>query len=100
MIKVSGHSDDLIEIEGDINEEFSWDDEEMYLAFSDGTVLSIDYTDSGNWRINKIANGTASYDKIETSGLGKDYSDIVTLGGQNPIKFLWVVCGKMAMRGK
>jgi len=40
MLKVYGASDDLIEIKGDIREEFSrYDSEGDYLAFSDGTVL-------------------------------------------------------------
>lgn len=51
-VTIYGASDDLIEIEGDIREEFNPPyDEEAVLAFSDGTVLRMKYGDSGVWRI-------------------------------------------------
>lgn len=91
-IKIYGASDDLIEIEGDITEEFSHysDDEPFYLGFSDGTVLSIDYNYEGFWRINRLSIGSAEYSKHEGMDDSSDYSDIVTLKGD--IK--WAVGGK------
>ena len=49
---VYGASDDLVEIEGGISEEFNpSDDGPNYLAFSNGTVLGIEYTKLGVWKI-------------------------------------------------
>ncbi len=50
---VYGASDDLIEVEGAIREEFTAnrDGEANLLAFSDGTLLEVTYTDAGIWRI-------------------------------------------------
>ena len=101
-VKVSGGSDDLIEVEGDITAEFN--EEEACLAFSDGTVLHVEYTNAGLWRINRAVEGSASYSKWEaTDSDSKEYSDVVTLGagdavGRGAVALLWVVCGKIELR--
>ncbi len=41
--EVFGHSDDLIELEGDLSEEFIGGEKPCLLIFSDGTVLTIKY---------------------------------------------------------
>ncbi len=90
--KVYGTSDDLIEIEGAIREEFNPhdDDEPSFLAFSDGTVLSIEYTRSGIWAIHRVQAGSAAYSKTDNLGEDSDqYTDTVTLRGD--IK--WCVFG-------
>jgi hypothetical protein len=92
-VTVYGASDDLIEVEGDIREEFnprSDDVEEgnAYLAFSDGTVLKVKY--DGCWRITPVARGSAEYQKTEATDEDKDYSDKVTLEGE---ELRWVVYG-------
>lgn len=91
MIKVNGASDDLIEIGGDISEEFNPDaDSPSYLGFSDGTLLQIEYTDDGIWRIQPLRYGTAKYNKTEaTAGDSDNYSDVVELDGE----IRWVLCG-------
>jgi hypothetical protein len=93
MLKIYGASDDLIEIEGDIREEFdpSDADEPSLLAFSDGTLLQIQYGagDLGFWRIHPVVYGSASCSKVEATNEEDNYSDIVTLDGD--IK--WIVCG-------
>lgn len=91
-IKIYGASDDLIEIEGDISEEFDHynDEEPFYLAFSDGTALSVLYDKDGFWRINRLAFGSAEYSKHEGMDEDGDYSDIITLTGD--IK--WAIGGK------
>ena len=92
-ITVYGASDDLIEIDGAIKEEFGWYDsgsKPAYLAFSDGTVLSVIYTDDGMWRINRVATGTALYSKTEATDGDTDYSDRVSLQGD----IAWVVFGQ------
>jgi hypothetical protein len=90
-VKVYGASDDLIEVEGDIDEEFNPknDEDPSYLAFADGTVLRVTY--DGMWHIQRIAVGSATYLKHEATNEDDDYSDIVTLTGDGPLK--WVVFG-------
>lgn len=89
-VEISGSSDDLIEVEGDILEEFSACDEAKYLAFSDGTVLKIEYTNGGLWRIVRFREGTSKYEKyFEATDPDDDYSDRVRLEGD----IAWVVCG-------
>jgi hypothetical protein len=53
MITVYGSSDDLIEIEGAIEEEFSPGDDAI-LAFSNGVLLRINYDNDGVWRIKPL----------------------------------------------
>ena len=93
-IIISGASDDLIEIEGDIREEFNCYDEEhpQYLAFSEGTVLSIFYSTRGIWEIRRVVIGDAKYSKKEAvdNSIDDEYSDIVTLESDN---IQWVVFG-------
>lgn len=54
MITIYGASDDLIEIEGDINEEFNVPDEICYLILSNGVLLEIEYDIDGIWRIKNL----------------------------------------------
>lgn len=92
MIKIYGHSDDIIVIEGDINEEFyinSDNTEGDYLGFSDGTLIKVIY--DGFWRFFPIKLGTAEYSKTEATDIDKNYSDIITL--YDNIK--WVIYGVM-----
>jgi len=45
---VTGASDDLIEIEGELYEEFnSFDCKDGVMALSDGTLLKVDYDEDG-----------------------------------------------------
>ena len=90
-VTVSGASDDLIEIEGDLSEEFNGSEEPRWLAFSDGTLLTIQYgVGGGFWRISVLAQGTCAVTKVEGTDEGDDYSDKVTLHGAD---LSWVVCG-------
>lgn len=92
-VKIYGASDDLIEVEGDVREEFysvtlnDDDDEGGLLAFSNGTVLRIVYTREGLWRITPVA-GEVSVEQCieETDDL---YSDIAEVPGD----IRWVVFG-------
>jgi hypothetical protein len=100
---IYGASDDLIEVEGDIEEEFnppygSDDDASSYLAFSDGSLLSITYTDDGLWKISPISVGSKTILGIESAtDIDDNYSDRVTLEGE----FRWVVMGtELARAGK
>ena len=91
FVKVFGCSDDLVEIEGDIREEYPFydnDDDCRYLSFSDGTVLKIIYDDDGLWRVSLITRGGCEFEKVEGSVI-EDTNDIVTLKGE----LSWVVIG-------
>ncbi|WP_047891769.1 hypothetical protein [Micromonospora sp. RV43] len=91
MITVYGASDDLIEIDGDISEEFGYHNEDKgdLLAFSDGTVLRIVFTDAAIWRITTVARGSAEL-TIEQAPEDDEsnYTDRATLIGA-----VWVVHG-------
>lgn len=92
MLKIYGSSDDRIEVEGDIDEEFGhYSDDPIFMAVSDGTLLRIVYDEDGIWRITRIVAGAATFEKTE-GDVEKDTPDIVTLFGDTPIKF--VVLGK------
>lgn len=97
-IVVYGASDDLIEIEGAIHDEFSpSDDGPTKLAFSDGTVLSVVYDDDGCWRVNRVAEGSAKMEKVDAEGSDtENYSDRVTLTGD----IRWMVAGNYMAKAK
>ena len=89
-VTIYGASDDLVELDGDIRDEIGcYDEPNMKLAFSDGTVLSVKYDDDGCWRVNRVAEGTAAMEKVDAEGPDGNYSDRVTLTGD--IK--WAVAG-------
>lgn len=74
---VYGVSDDLIEIEGGLNEEFNYyADHEFALAVSDGTLLTINYDSVGIWRIT-VQNARNLFDRVDVAPLNdKDnYTD-------------------------
>ena len=96
-ITVHGASDDLIEIEGDIREEFYWIPEAgdtRLLSFSDGTLLRVAYDSDGIWRLNKVASGTSQFSKVE-GDVEKDTPDSVTLSG---VEINWVVLGEQVAK--
>ena len=85
-IKIYGSSDDIIVIEGDIVEEFgcytSGEEEvERFLAVSDGTLLQVRY--DGFWRLNVLRAGNAERLKKEGTCEDTDYTDVVTMRGDD-----------------
>ena len=95
-VTVSGASDDAIVIAGDFAEEFPWQKRGYgqpsgdLLAFSDGTILRIEFTDAGVWRITPVALGAAALFIEQAPENGEDnYSDKATLTGD----ISWVVQG-------
>ncbi|HEU4540304.1 MAG TPA: hypothetical protein VFR23_04180 [Jiangellaceae bacterium] len=94
MITVYGASDDLIEVEGDVEEEFDYsaagnsDDSGYLLAFSDGTVLRI-WLDSA-WRIKPVTTGAGKLVIVPCPEDDEDnYSDRATIDAE----ITWVVQG-------
>lgn len=92
VLTIYGASDDCIEVEGDIVEEFPLrdGDEGDLLAFSDGTIVRIAYTSSGTWRVTPVAKGTATLAVVPAvEGDDDNYTDRATLTGD----VSWVVHG-------
>lgn len=101
MITIYGSSDDLIEIEGDIREEFTagtqYDDGREgtggYLACSDGTLIEMSYKDDGIWHANILNKGSAFKEHIilplDADPDGDEYSDKIILDG----KVTWILYG-------
>lgn len=107
QVVVYGASDDLVEVEGSLVEEFSATDVQdgeggeatgRLLAFSDGTVLEVLYGQGTGafWRIRRLATGSAKYKNDEGDDEETNYSDRVTLTGD--IK--WCVAGNVWAKAK
>jgi hypothetical protein len=94
---VTGASDDLIEIEGQISEEFSAygtdEDEPKFLGFSDGTLLRVTY--DGLWRFSLVSRGSADYSKVDGCE-DEDTNDVVTLKGD----IRWVCYGEKIAKAR
>jgi hypothetical protein len=90
LIKVYGSSDDLIEIDGDIYEEFNTD--AGILLFSDGTLLQIHFNTLGLWKINVHRQGDAHihWAHVASNPNSDNHSDVVHLIGGN-IEFVALV---------
>ena len=92
-ITVSGASDDLIEIDGDIREEFPYIEHQStdgggdLIAVSDGTVLRIEFTRAGVWTIRALTVGTGHVE-IQSAPGGDDTATILLPDGP-----AWVVHG-------
>ena len=104
MIKIYGRSDDLVEIDGDIQEEFGCynkceEGKGVIVACSDGSLWSVRYGDGdlAIWRVTPLSKGSAPYEKFEaTSDDGDYYSDVVTINGD----ISWVSFGyECAVKG-
>jgi len=97
-VTLYGASDDLIEIEGDIEEEFYYTDGNHYVAFSNGTVVKIIFDDDGIWRITPYLGDTDSVHIVQTDGRDDGtfggYTDIATITGD----ITWVVVGERVGR--
>ena len=80
-VRVYGSSDDLVEVEGDLSEEF--DGDKVNLIFGDGTQLLVWYGNDGCWHITRAKEGTATYTKVftATDSNSDSYSDRVELEG-------------------
>lgn len=77
MLTIYGASDDLIEIEGDIRDEFSAYDlpDSAIIVCSDGAAFRVRYDDDGCWRFTPIGAMRPGWTKTEATGPDADYSD-------------------------
>lgn len=75
--KLTGASDDLIELDGELKEEFShYDCSKGYIAFSDGTLLSVNYNNEGIWRFSIVTKGDLYMGK-EEGNVDEDTNDVI-----------------------
>lgn len=98
-VTIYGYSDDLIEVEGDIEDEFSYKDDDKgdVLSFSNGTVLRIEYSSDGLWKIVALAGAehvTVEYSAIDAES--SEYSDRVMVDGD----ISWVTHGSTVTKAK
>ena len=89
-LTVYGQSDDLVEVEGDIREEFNPDysDPKLILVTSNGVVLRVHYDEDGIWRIT-VLRGQDKVKLTQSAATEEDYSDRAVIEGDVE----WVVCG-------
>lgn len=74
---ITGASDDLIEIRGELYEEFSsYECQNGGMALSDGTILNVNYDDYGIWRFAPIIKGDL-FESIELGSVDEDTNDTV-----------------------
>lgn len=75
---LTGCSDDLIELNGDLYDEFgaSYSDPRGVIGFSDGTLIKYEYDDDGIWRFKPVIKGPL-FDHIEQGDVEKDTFDVV-----------------------
>lgn len=89
---IYGASDDLIELDGAIYDEFSAYDVTSQLAFDNGAILTIRYDDDGIWRIeNTNHHPSVTITRCEdrdgfTDRDGPIYSDLATIGGATRVE--------------
>ena len=94
-IELYGHSDDLVELRGDIKEEWgAYGEDRCYIAFSNGVLLSIEY--DGEWKIMKHAVPDSADVKVHPVGSIDDqdynsYTDLAVMETEEEIN--WVVKG-------
>src|ERR1039457_6078330 len=95
-LTITGGSDDLIEIGGELEAEFTAsqeydsDEQSWVVAVSDGTLLKVIYDNDGIWRVSLIARGESEFSKVE-GDVEQDTFDVVTLSSK--YRFRWVVQG-------
>lgn len=101
-IKIHGGSDDLVEIEGQIDgcDEYGFYQvgKTGYLSASDGSVVSVGYAidDTGCWRVALVHAGTAAFthvrngdEEAENQDGVSGYSDLATLEGDDLTWVKW-----------
>jgi hypothetical protein len=88
-VKVYGQSDDLIEVEGSIREEFEGYDAN-FLHFGDGTILEVWFNNDGIWRIERTKEGSATCEIVKCALDDEELSsDVAMLTGDLDRVELW-----------
>ncbi len=95
-IEIMGASDDLLEVEGDIREEFNvLGDDDLFIAASNGLLYRVEYDRDGVWRFRPYTNGSGTITHKECAVGDPDiYSDVLIV---EDVTIEWVLVGtKMA----
>lgn len=96
-IEVTGASDDLIEFEGAIVDEFNSPNRPLYIMLNDGTLIKAFYDDAGIWRISVEKKGKADYSRtifslplgLEVDEVEGGATDKLTVWWDNDLKVAW-----------
>lgn len=87
-VKIYGHSDDLVEIEGTVPgcDEYGSYDKPLYVELSTGDVFKAEYTPAGIWRVTHENTGSATVSTVlapvpEGDEEPDPYTDTVTATG-------------------
>lgn len=91
LTTVYGCSDDLIELDGAIREEFAAYDCVSRLTFDNGAVLTVTYGGEGIWRVETNGHPSASVLRCEdregfTDPDGPIYSDLASVYGATKVE--------------
>ena len=78
MIQVSGCSDDLVEIDGDWQDEIGCFGQIVNIEFDDGTEIEVKY-DDGAWKVKVLREGSADHRTEKLVDNGDYYSDLFTI---------------------
>ena len=78
MIQVSGCSDDLVEIDGDWQDEIGCFGQIVNIEFDDGTEIEVKY-DDGAWKVKVLREGSANHRTEKLEKNGDYYSDLFTI---------------------
>lgn len=96
MLRIYGISDDLIEVEGDLREEFNPKGNAGYLACSNGLLFSWHYDFDGNWRFTYYS-GPKEHLQIHDIDPNEGYSEVIDIS--EPMA--WVaLLSSLVMQGK
>lgn len=83
FLKIYGASDDLVEIEGDTEDEIPCYEQAVELLVNDGTRLMAHYGPGGMWRLSVVQTGAGTtVTHKPASDPDMNYTDVVTL--ENP----------------
>lgn len=85
-VTIYGASDDLIEVDGDFEDEFGAYDEPQDLLFSNGCKVRVTYDDDGCWRTELLTPGLCTV--VEHKLAEGDHTDRITIEGD----FEWMEC--------
>lgn len=80
FLKIYGASDDLVEIEGDMEDEIPCYEQDVEILVNDGTRLRAHYGTGGMWRLSVVQTGTeTTVTHTPASDPDTNYTDMVTL---------------------
>ncbi len=85
-VLIYGFSSDLLALDGAVREDIPVAcGEQIDLAFTDGTVLRAGYGLQGPecWQIDRVAAGSAQFERRAATDPKTDYSDVVVLTGEH-----------------